>query len=182
MEIGIYITANIIYLVQELYLGDRIHVGSFTLLERWVVTALSVGRHFPGVLWPLAGDVWRVSCSFIALALDIHVFCLRAEAEAPILHATKRFEECARKLTFQVGGGGGQGVLVWLCLCREFILQNLGKFEWVRSQKWLSAWQCKDWHGLHESSYHYFKVYAGTCNLKSTEGFKPWILVRCSCN
>ena len=32
MEIGIYITANIIYLVCELYLGDCI--GSFSLLER----------------------------------------------------------------------------------------------------------------------------------------------------
>jgi len=32
MEIGIYITTNIIYLVQELYLGDRI--GGFSLLER----------------------------------------------------------------------------------------------------------------------------------------------------
>ena len=32
MEIGIYITANIINLVQELYLGD--HIGSFSLLEQ----------------------------------------------------------------------------------------------------------------------------------------------------
>ena len=35
----------------------------------------------------------------------------------------------------------------------------------VRSQKRLSAWQHKDWHGLHESSYCYFKVYMGTRNL-----------------
>ena len=55
MKIGIYIIANIIYLLQELYLGDRI--SSFSLLERWVVAALFVGRHF---------------------ALDIYVFCLRA--------------------------------------------------------------------------------------------------------
>jgi len=32
MEIGIYISANIVYLEQELYLGDPI--GSFSLLER----------------------------------------------------------------------------------------------------------------------------------------------------
>jgi len=45
MEVGIYITANIIYLVQELYLGDLI--DSFSLLEWWVVTTLFVGCHFP---------------------------------------------------------------------------------------------------------------------------------------
>ena len=60
MEIGIYITANIIYLVRELYLGDLI--GGFSLLERRVVATLFVGRHFPGVLWPLAGDVRRITC------------------------------------------------------------------------------------------------------------------------
>jgi len=79
MEIRICITANIIYLVRELYLGDRI--GGFSLLERWVVTSLFIECHFPSVLWPLAGDVQWITCSFIALALDIHVFCLRAEAE-----------------------------------------------------------------------------------------------------
>jgi len=84
MEIGIYITANIIYLVRELYLGDH------RLLERWVVAALFVGRHFLSVLWPLAGDVRRITCSFVTLALDIHVFCLRAEAEGANLHATKK--------------------------------------------------------------------------------------------
>ena len=30
-------------------------------------------RHFSSVLWPLAGDVRQITCSFIALALDIHV-------------------------------------------------------------------------------------------------------------
>jgi len=30
----------------------------------------------------------------MALAFNIHVFSLRAEAEGTILHATKRFEEC----------------------------------------------------------------------------------------
>jgi len=110
MEIGIYmyITANIIYLVQELYLGDRI--GSFTLQERWVVTTLSIGRHFPGVLWPLAGVVWQVSHSFIALALDIHVFCLHAEAADAILHATEKvWGMCSE---FYISCGRGQGVLV----------------------------------------------------------------------
>ena len=32
MEIGIYISADIVYLVRELYLEDRI--GGFSLLER----------------------------------------------------------------------------------------------------------------------------------------------------
>ena len=29
-----------------------------------------------------------------------------------------------------------------------------------------TTWRCKDWHGLHESSNCYFKVYAGTRNLQ----------------
>ena len=94
MEIGIYITANIIYLVRELHLGDRI--GSFSLLERWVVATLFVGRHFPSVLWPIAGDVRRITCSFIALALDINAFCLRAELKVQFCTQRKRFEECAQ--------------------------------------------------------------------------------------
>ena len=42
--------------------------------------------------------------SFIALAHDNHVFCLHAEAEGAILHATKRFKECAQNLTFMWEG------------------------------------------------------------------------------
>jgi len=45
MEIGIYVTSNIRYLVRELHLGYRI--GSFLLLERWVVATLFVEHHFP---------------------------------------------------------------------------------------------------------------------------------------
>ena len=75
MEIGIYITTNIIYLVRELYLGDRI--GSFSLLER--------------------------------------------------------------------------------CHTLESLI-NVGRSEWVRSQKRLGALRRKDWHGLRESSYCYFEV------------------------
>jgi len=81
MEIGIYITANIIYLGRELCLGDRIACSS--LLGKRVVTTPFAERHFSSVLWPLAGDVRR---SFIALALDIHVLWLRHEAESAILH------------------------------------------------------------------------------------------------
>jgi len=112
MEIGIYITVNIIYLVQELYSGDRI--GSFSLLERWVVAALFIGRHFPSVLWPLAGNVRWITCSFIALALGIHVFCLHAEAEGAILHATKRI--WGMRSEFNNSCGRGQGVLAALLL------------------------------------------------------------------
>ena len=160
MEISIYITANIIYLVRELYLGD--HTGIFSLLERWVVAAPFVGRHFPSVLWPLAGDVRRITCSFIALALDIHVFCLRTEAEGSILHTTKKV--WGMRSEFSISCGRGQRVLV-ASLCWTFVLQNVGGSEWVRSQKRLGAWRRKDWHGLHESSYCYFKVCAGTRNL-----------------
>ena len=74
----------------------------------------------------------------------------------------KKFEEFVQNLTFHVGGAKAS---LWLNLCRKFILQNVGGSEWVQSQKRLSAWQCKDWHGLHESSY--FKVYTGTLNLKA---------------
>jgi len=91
MEIGIYTTANIIYLV----------------LERWVVAALIVGRHFPSV-WPLAGDVRRITCSFVALALDIHIFCLRAEAEDAILHTMKKV--WGMHSEFNISCGRGQGV------------------------------------------------------------------------
>jgi len=38
-------------------------------------------------------------------------------------------------------------------------LQNVSGSEWVRSQNCLCAWQCKDWHGLHESSCCYFSMY-----------------------
>ena len=74
----------------------------------------------------------------------------------------KRFEECTQNLTFHVGGAKAS---LWLHLSRKFVLQNVGRSEWARSQNRLSAWWCKDWHGLHESSYCYFKVYAGTRNL-----------------
>ena len=70
MEIGIYITANIIYLGRELCLGDRVVCSS--LLGKRVVTTPFAERHFSSVLWTLAGDVRRITCSFIALALDIH--------------------------------------------------------------------------------------------------------------
>ena len=69
----------------------------------------------------------------------------------------KRFEECVQNLTFHVGGAKAS---LWLRRRRKFVLQNVGESEWVRSQNRLWAWRCKDWHGLHESSYCYFKVYA----------------------
>ena len=72
IEIGIYITATIIYLVRELCLG--VCVGCCPLLAKWIVATPFVGRHFFCVLWLLAGDVRRMTCSFIALALEVHVF------------------------------------------------------------------------------------------------------------
>jgi len=136
MEIGIHITANIIYLVRELYLGDRI--GSFSLLERRVVTALFVGRHFPSVVWPLAGDVWRITCSFIALALGIHVFCLRAEAEGAILHTMKKVWGMPSE--FNNSCGRGQGVLA-ASLLQEVCITKCGQVWMVTipEQTWCSA-------------------------------------------
>ena len=86
MEIGIYITATIIYLGRELCLG--VCVGCCPLLAKWIVATPFVGRHFFCVLWLLAGDVRRMTCSFIALALEVHVFSLLPEAEGAILRVT----------------------------------------------------------------------------------------------
>ena len=71
MEIRIYIAANNVYLGGELRLGDRVVCS--LLLGKRVVTTPFAECHFSCVLWPLAGDVRRITCSFIALALDIHV-------------------------------------------------------------------------------------------------------------
>ena len=87
----------------------------------------------------------RITCSFVALALDIHI-CLRAGSEGEIIFCMqrKRFEECAQNLTFHVGWAKAP---LWPRLC---ILQNVGGSERVRSQKSLTAWRYKDWHGLHD--------------------------------
>jgi len=136
METGIYITANIIYLVWELYLGDC--RGSFSLLERWVVATLFVEHHFSSVLWPLAGDVRRKTCSFIALTLDIHIFCLCAEAAGAILYETKKVWGMRSEFNYFIWAGPR---CPWLCLCsRKFALQNVGGSE---SQNRLCAWWCK---------------------------------------
>jgi len=85
----------------------------------------------------------------------------------------KEFEECAQDLAFHVGGANAS---LWLRLRWTSVLQNVGGSEWVRSQKRLSAWRRKDWHGLHESSYCYFKVYVGTRNLKIPTSTSAWML------
>ena len=41
-------------------------------------------------------------------------------------------EECAQNLPFHVGGAKAS---LWLRLCRKFVLQNMGWFDWVPSQK-----------------------------------------------
>ena len=80
--------------------------------------------------------------------------CLHAEAEGAILHATERFEECARNLTFHVGGARAS---LWLCLCR--ILGSLYCKMWAglngfdpRNNLVLGSVRR---HGLRESSYYY---------------------------
>ena len=90
------------------------------MLERWVVTTIFIEHHIYVVLWPLVGDVWQITCSFIALALDIHVFCLRAEAEGAILHAMKRLRNASE---FNISCGRGQGVLVALPLQEVCIIK-----------------------------------------------------------
>jgi len=46
----------------------------------------------------------RITCSFIALALNIHVFCLRAEAEGAILHAMKKVSGMHSEFNISCGG------------------------------------------------------------------------------
>ena len=107
MEIGIYVTSNIRYLVWELHLGYQFLAArevSCRHTLRWTP--------FSSVFWPLAGDVQGITCSLIVLTLAIHIFKLRAEGT--ILHAMKRFEECAQNLTFYVGGVRAS---MWICLC-----------------------------------------------------------------
>ena len=78
MEIGIYITSNIIH-HRELYLRRC----RLFLAARESCATLFIEHHFPSVLWPLRADVdvWRITCSLVALALNIHVFQLHPEAE-----------------------------------------------------------------------------------------------------
>ena len=67
-------------------------------------STLFVKRHFSSALLPLVGDMWRITCSFIALALNIHIFCLRAEAEGAILHATKKVSGMHSEFNISCGG------------------------------------------------------------------------------
>ena len=64
------------------------------------------------------------------------------------------------ELTFHVGGAK---MSLWLRLCRKFVLQNVGRSEWVQSRKQLSAWRID----MGCMNLVIFKVYAGTCNLKT---------------
>ena len=114
---------------------------------------------FFGHLQEMCGEY--ITCSFITLALDIHVFCLHAEAQGAILHTKKRFEECTENLAFRVGGANAS---LWLRLCilEVRITTGLNGFD-PRNDLVLGG--IRIWHGLHESSYCYFKVYAGTRTL-----------------
>ena len=119
---------------------------------------------FFGVLWLLAEGVRRITCSFIALALGIHVFCLHAEAEGAILLTMKKvWGMCSE---FNISCGRGQCILAALPLL-EVHTTKCGQVRMGSIPERLSAQRRKDWHGLHESSYCHFKVYAGTRNLNT---------------
>jgi len=66
-------------------------VSAVSCYQRGELLPHFVECHFFIVLWSLAGDLWQITCSFIAFALDIHIFCLHAEAEGAILHTMKKF-------------------------------------------------------------------------------------------
>ena len=51
------------------------------------------------------------------------------------------------------------------------IYVNVAGSKQVRAQHRLRARQCKDWHGLHESSYCYHMTYVGTCNPKQQDSY-----------
>ena len=73
MEIGIYIFAYIIIISSVRAIFGRL--CRLFLAAREVVATLFTEHHFPSVLQPLSGDVdvWRITCSLIALALSIHI-------------------------------------------------------------------------------------------------------------
>jgi len=107
MEIGIYITADIISSARAIFgrpyrqfLAPRAVSCRRTL--RWTP--------FSQCSLATSGRCAAITCSFIALALDIHVFCLRAEAEGAILHTTKKV--CGMRSEFSISCGRGQCVLV----------------------------------------------------------------------
>ena len=50
------------------------------------VTYSLLNGHFSSVLWPLARDLWQINCSFIDLALNIHIFSLHPEAVGNSAH------------------------------------------------------------------------------------------------
>jgi len=105
----------------------------------------------------------QITCSFIALAFDIHIFCLCAEAEGAILHTMKKVEECSQSLTFHVlVGFCSAGSQVHITKINVGGSVTLNGFD-PRNDLVLGG--IRIGHGLHESSYHYFKVYAGTFNL-----------------
>ena len=115
------ITANIIYLVRELYLGDRI--GSFLLLDRWVVATLFDFHWMPFSHRSLATSRRCAANN-----------CLYAEAEGAILHATWKVWRMHSEIN--ISCGRGQGILVASPL-QEVHITKCGGSEWVRSQKQL---------------------------------------------
>ena len=130
----------IIYPGRELFMRDRVVCS--LLLGKRVVTTPFAERHFSGVLWPLAGEVRRITCSFIALALNIRVCTCSCVVKLKVQFCTqrKRFEECAQNWTFHVGRAKAS---LWLRRSRKFALRNVGGSEWVRSQNRHCALRCK---------------------------------------
>jgi len=142
MEIGIYITANIIYLVRELYLGDRI--GSFSLLERWVVATLFYERHFP-VFLTTSG---------------------KCEANKLFIYRASSRTRYSRLLSACWSWRCNSGRIdkgLRNALRIEHFMWRVKASLWseFRSQKRrrLSPWRSKDWDGLHESSYCYLALH-----------------------
>jgi len=83
MEIDIYITANIIYLERELYLGDHIGRGDVSCHHTLYWTPFSQCS--------LATSVRCAATNlFIYSSRTRYSHLLHAEAEGTILHATKK--------------------------------------------------------------------------------------------
>ena len=158
MEIGIYVTSNIRYLVWELHLGYQFLAArevSCRHTLRWTP--------FSSVFWPLAGDVQGITCSLIVLTLAIHIFKLRAEGT--ILHAMKKVWGMRSELNILCWRG--QGFHVDMPLHRKIALQNVDGSEEVWSNDLVLS--CEDWRRLHEASYCYVSqdyLYTGIRNLK----------------
>ena len=158
MEVGIYtyITANIIYTVQELYLGDK--VGCFSLQEKLLLRC-SLNTSFPVFI-----------ATSKCVVNNLSTYSSRTQPSCLLLVASwswRCYSACNKKgpsqnVWISVGGDNAS------CSHTPVRSSSVKKWGvWIGSSPAptvLCPTQCKNWHGLHKSSYCYCVSYVGTCN------------------